>query len=96
MGDGRQAGDDRVIRGGSWNNDARNVRAASRNGNHPDDRNDNLGFRCARAHDRTDVWIGTDRRPRRSARYAKTGAGGVLVARVEPGRRLAAFFYMLS
>lgn len=40
---------DRVIRGGSWNNHARNVRAAYRNWNHPEDRNDNLGFRC-RAH----------------------------------------------
>jgi len=42
----------RVVRGGSWNNDARNVRAAYRNHNDPDDRNDNLGFRCARAHER--------------------------------------------
>lgn len=40
----------RVIRGGSWNNDARNVRAAYRNWNHPSNRNHNLGFRC-RAHE---------------------------------------------
>jgi len=38
----------RVVRGGSWNNNQRNVRAANRNRNHPDNRNDNLGFRCAR------------------------------------------------
>jgi hypothetical protein len=37
----------RVIRGGSWNNDARNVRAAYRNNNEPSNRNNNLGFRCA-------------------------------------------------
>jgi len=39
----------RVIRGGSWNNHARNARAAYRNWNHPGIRNDNLGFRLARA-----------------------------------------------
>ncbi|HKI19360.1 MAG TPA: SUMF1/EgtB/PvdO family nonheme iron enzyme [Isosphaeraceae bacterium] len=37
----------RVIRGGSWNNDAQNVRAAYRNHNQPSNRNHNLGFRCA-------------------------------------------------
>ena len=39
----------RVIRGGSWNTNARNVRAAYRNGNEPGNRNDNLGFRLALA-----------------------------------------------
>jgi hypothetical protein len=32
--------------GGSWNNPQDNARCANRNHNHPDDRNDNLGFRC--------------------------------------------------
>lgn len=37
----------RVVRGGSWNNDnPDNFRAANRNNNHPDNRNDNNGFRC--------------------------------------------------
>ncbi len=40
-----------VVRGGSWNDKAQNCRSAYRNRNHPDNRNDNLGFRCARAHD---------------------------------------------
>ena len=42
-GEGRM-GDNRVIRGGSWNNNARNCRAANRNANDPSNRNDNLGF----------------------------------------------------
>lgn len=42
-------GTNRVIRGGSWNSNAQNVRAAYRNRNHPSNRNDNLGFRLARA-----------------------------------------------
>jgi hypothetical protein len=38
-----------VLRGGSWNNNGRNCRSANRNANHPDERNDNIGFRLARA-----------------------------------------------
>ena len=37
----------RVIRGGSWDNNARNCRAAIRNRNEPQNRNDSLGFRVA-------------------------------------------------
>ncbi|WP_425332342.1 formylglycine-generating enzyme family protein [Rhodoblastus sphagnicola] len=47
----------RVLRGGSWNNNARNVRSAYRNRNDPEDRNDNVGFRCARAHGPMDVAV---------------------------------------
>ena len=49
-GKGRKNGVKRVVRGGSWNDNARNARSAYRNWNPPDDRNDNLGFRCSRAH----------------------------------------------
>jgi hypothetical protein len=35
----------RVLRGGSWNNNPRNVRCANRNRNNPDNRNNNIGFR---------------------------------------------------
>ena len=35
----------RVVRGGSFNNNQRNVRAAIRNNNDPDNRNNNIGFR---------------------------------------------------
>lgn len=34
-----------MVRGGSWNNNQNNARAAYRNNNHPDNRNDNNGFR---------------------------------------------------
>ena len=38
----------RVFRGGSWDADARSLRAAGRGGNRPGYRDDNLGFRLAR------------------------------------------------
>lgn len=34
-----------MLRGGSWNNNPDNVRASVRNSNHPDNRNNNIGFR---------------------------------------------------
>ncbi|MCM8599308.1 MAG: SUMF1/EgtB/PvdO family nonheme iron enzyme [Candidatus Accumulibacter sp.] len=43
------AGDQRVLRGGSWNNNGRNVRSANRNYNEPGERNNNIGFRLAPA-----------------------------------------------
>lgn len=38
-----------MLRGGSWNNNANRVRSAYRNNNTPDNRNNNVGFRCARS-----------------------------------------------
>ena len=35
----------RVVRGGSWNNNPQNCRVANRNRNNPDNRNNNIGFR---------------------------------------------------
>lgn len=37
----------RVVRGGAWNNNQTNARAAYRNNNAPDNRNNNIGFRLA-------------------------------------------------
>jgi len=39
----------RVLRGGSWNNNPNNARAANRNRNNPDNWNNNVGVRCAKA-----------------------------------------------
>ena len=39
---------ERVLRGGSWNNKPRNLRAANRNRNTTGNRNNNVGFRVAR------------------------------------------------
>lgn len=44
-------GSNRVLRGGSWNNNARNCRVANRNNNSPDNRNNNNGLRLALAQD---------------------------------------------
>lgn len=44
-----------MIRGGSWNNNAQNARCAYRNANEPGNRNNNLGFRCARIQPAMDV-----------------------------------------
>jgi hypothetical protein len=41
----------RVLRGGAFNNEARNVRCAYRNRNNPNNRNRNNGFRVVASHD---------------------------------------------
>nr|WP_280142084.1 SUMF1/EgtB/PvdO family nonheme iron enzyme [Nitrosomonas aestuarii] len=43
-----------MLRGGSWNNNARNVRSANRNRNEPDNRNNHIGFRLALARTSVD------------------------------------------
>ncbi|MBU2552406.1 MAG: SUMF1/EgtB/PvdO family nonheme iron enzyme [Proteobacteria bacterium] len=47
MGQASYKGSNRVNRGGSWNNNARNCRCANRNRNDPGDRNNNLGLRLS-------------------------------------------------
>jgi len=43
------AGSNRVLRGGNWNNNAGNCRAANRNNNSPSNTNNNNGFRAVRS-----------------------------------------------
>jgi hypothetical protein len=38
------------LRGGSWNNNENNARVSIRNNNHPDNRNNNIGFRVVVFH----------------------------------------------
>ena len=88
-------GSKRVMRGGSWINDARNARSAQRNANEPGNRNQNLGLRLARARgwagvpafDPTAILSGMaalDRAP--TCRRKVTGAA-VLVGGAEPRAR---------
>ncbi len=44
-------GGDRVIRGGSWDGEARYCRSACRGGSEPGSRSDSLGFRCVRVQE---------------------------------------------
>ncbi len=63
-------GSKRVMRGSSWNNNARNCRAANRNRNEPGNRNNNVGFRVALSSARriSGQLDGTDRSPVRALR----------------------------
>jgi formylglycine-generating enzyme required for sulfatase activity len=38
------------LRGGSWNNNENNARVSIRNNDHPDNRNNNIGFRVVVPH----------------------------------------------
>ncbi len=86
------AGAGRVLRGGSWNNNGRNVRSANRNHNEPDNRNDTIGFRLAPAlalatpaRDQT-TFLSADFRRRKA--NARRQAGRPHAERLPP-RRLA-------
>ncbi len=65
----------RVMRGGSWNDLARNVRAACRGGSGPDDRAGLLGFRCARVHSESDSAAAERRAVRSRRQRAERGSG---------------------
>ena len=65
----------RVIRGGSWYDPARYVRAACRNGRGPGDRSDDIGFRCARVHTESDSAAAERRAVRSRRQRAERGSG---------------------
>ena len=67
-----------MLRGGSWNNNARNCRSAYRNRNEPDNRNNNIGFRLAAAPTRTDV-------PREPAVTQSRLRGGQMMVQAQGG-----------
>ncbi len=71
---GAGQGVNRVNRGGSWNNNAANCRAANRNNNEPGNRNNNLGFRPAPAPpapESAEIRLdGTGQRPRPTVMWA--------------------------
>lgn len=82
-----------VLRGGSWNNDPINLRTANRNNNTPDNRNNNIGFRCAsessvgpRCRASTEAGYATGETPRPCSRLAATPAEEVHLR--EPASRL--------
>ncbi len=54
-------GSNRVIRGGSWNNNAQNCRSANRNNNSPGNRNNNVGFRLVSTRNTVRFGLFTDR-----------------------------------
>jgi hypothetical protein len=88
----RNAAANRVRRGGSWNNHARNVRAACRNDIHPTNRNDNVGFRCVRAQFQPG-WVGYEQADfpgvwaKGSARQNSMVAGVLVGGRSRPNAR---------
>lgn len=96
-GRGRQ-GPNRVNRGGSWNSDARNVRAANRNANAPDNANDNLGLRLAGAQtrvgwpapDQTSVATGGPSRRRTPPGPRRASSGSGCAVERSPGLRIPA------
>lgn len=72
----------RVLRGGSFNNTENNLRAANRNRNNPDNRNDNIGFRVVSSRSSTSPEPPVGRRALRAE--AKNGGA---CSRPSPARR---------
>jgi hypothetical protein len=88
------------VRGGSWNDNARRVRSAYRNANHPGDADDNPGFRlclssmpaavdAARGMDQPRVppAVVSVTAANRKAPGAPVGAAADALHRTPPGRR---------
>jgi hypothetical protein len=70
--------DTRVLRGGAFNNNQHNARCAYRNNNHPDNRNDNIGFRVVVSHDShrmPEMRLSLRTEPPRQRLESRTGSG---------------------
>ncbi|MBW2431203.1 MAG: SUMF1/EgtB/PvdO family nonheme iron enzyme [Deltaproteobacteria bacterium] len=83
-----KTGADRVIRGGSWNNDAHNCRSAIRNNNSPDNRNNNVGFRLASSRQRPDAVRPRIHRQRQCPDH-RPGPVPADAGQISPARRLS-------
>jgi formylglycine-generating enzyme required for sulfatase activity len=79
----RPRGSARVVRGGSWDLNARLLRAACRSWNAPDDRYDYLGFRCARVQDQAEP--ASPREDDGAERRSSTGSGATVSVWIGPG-----------
>ncbi len=75
-------GSRRVLRGGSWNNNARRLRSAYRNHREPGNRNNNAGFRLARARGASDGAVRPDLHPVRFLGKRQKASGARHVSRV--------------
>lgn len=74
-----------MVRGGAFNNNERNARCAYRNNNHPDNRNNNLGFRVVvvpRLISPPEMHFGFGAEAPR--RRLKAGAARALAAPIQP------------
>jgi hypothetical protein len=92
-------GSERALRGGSWNNNDQNTRAAYRNNNNPYNRNNNIGFRVAEPLSMGDRNCGSSKelsprverstlRPPVSLHTGRDSAKSLLVNDVLPSGRL--------
>jgi hypothetical protein len=71
------------VRGGSWINDARNVRSAYRNDNQRGNRNHNLGFRVALSSTGGTAWM-RRARPWTRWRIQRRAANRLLCVKARP------------
>jgi hypothetical protein len=74
-----------VARGGSWNNNRDNAACAYRNNNHPQNRNNNIGFRCAKTSPASAGWFGGSGRKTADSGMAAARFGDVQTAGPAPG-----------
>jgi hypothetical protein len=88
-------GSNRVIRGGSWNNNPQNCRVANRNNNSPDNRNNNIGFRLSNMF--MPVWFNLRIAPQRlnipTAVWHPASAGPNISSHQKAGSRRAKVFW---